>query len=300
MDLNEAAVFVKVVQAGSFSAAARQLGLPTSTVSTRVARLEKRLGVTLLQRTTRKLHVTDAGQAYFHHASLGLSYMLEAEAALDEARQQPQGRLKVTAPADLGDNLLAGLIERTQREYPALEVELLLTDRYIDLIADGVDVAIRTGELRDSSLIAKSLGTIRWAMFASRRYLEASAPLEEPQQLHHHQCLQFTPMGRDSWNLSNGPNTITVPLPGRAMANSIGVVRTMALNGQGVALLPTFICKPELLTGELEHVLPGWEGKADPVHLVYPRQRFMPPKLRAFIDVAREALHSRFDDTSQT
>ncbi|OYZ06974.1 MAG: LysR family transcriptional regulator, partial [Methylophilales bacterium 16-45-7] len=120
MDLNETAVFVKVVQVGGFSAAAKQLGLPTSTVSTRVARLEKRLGVTLLQRTTRKLHVTEAGRVYFQHAAQGLGYLLEAEAALDEAHRQPQGRLKVTAPADLGDSLLADLIASTQHLYPAV------------------------------------------------------------------------------------------------------------------------------------------------------------------------------------
>jgi DNA-binding transcriptional LysR family regulator len=296
MDFNEAAVFVKVVQAGGFSAAARQLGLPTSTVSTRVSRLEQRLGITLLQRTTRRLHLTEAGTAYFHHASLGLGYMLEAEAAVDEARQQPQGKLKVTAPADLGDTLLAGLIERTQREFPALEMELLLTDRYVDLVADGVDVAIRTGTLRDSSLVAKSLGTVRWGIFASRDYLRHAPPLEEPQHLHAHPCLQFTPMGRDAWELNNGHHGITIPLSGRAMANNIGVVRSMALNGQGVALLPTFICKPELLVGDLVRVLPDWHGRADPMHLVYPRQRFMPPKLRAFIDLAQAELRQWFDE----
>lgn len=296
MDFNEAAVFVKVVQAGGFSAAARQLGLPTSTISTRVARLEKRLGITLLQRTTRKLHLTEAGTAYYHHAALGLGYMLEAEAAIDEARQQPQGRLKVTAPADLGDSLLAGLIEHTQRAFPALEVELLLTDRYIDLVADGVDVAIRTGELRDSSLVAKSLGTIRWALFASPDYLQQVAPLDEPQQLHAYRCLQFSPMGRESWDLTRGETSITIPLSGRAMANSIGVVRAMVANGQGVGLLPTFICQPALAVGDLVRVLPDWHGRADPVHLVYPRQRFMPPKLRAFIDLAQAELKHWFGD----
>jgi DNA-binding transcriptional LysR family regulator len=298
MDFNEAAVFVKVVQAGGFSAAARQLGLPTSTVSTRVSRLERRLGITLLQRTTRRLHLTAEGAAYYHHASLGLSHLLEAEAAVDEARQQPQGKLKVTAPADLGDSLLASLIERTQQEFPALEVELLLTDRYIDLVADGVDVAIRTGDLRDSSLVAKSLGTICWAVFAGRGYLNQAEPLEEPQHLHAHRCVQFTPMGRDAWDLSNGRNSITIPLTGAIMANSIGVVRSMVANGQGVALLPTYTCKPELAAGDLVRVLPGWQGKAHPVHLVYPRQRFMPPKLRAFIDLAQEELRKWLSDNS--
>jgi DNA-binding transcriptional LysR family regulator len=296
MDFNEAAVFVRVVQAGSFSAAAKHLGLPTSTVSTRVSRLEKRLGITLLQRTTRKLNLTEAGTAYYHHASLGLGYMLEAEAAIDEALQQPKGKLKVTAPADLGDALMGGMIVNIQREYPALEIELLFTDRFIDLVAEGVDVAIRAGELRDSTLMAKSLGTIRWALFATKSYLKQAAMLKEPHDLHAHQCLQFTPMGRDTWILRSGEKVVTVPLSGRTLANSIGVVRAMALNEQGVALLPTFICKPEVDHGDLVRVLPEWHGRADPVHLVYPRQRFMAPKLRAFLDHAQMELRRAFDE----
>lgn len=295
MDFNETAVFVKVVQAGSFSAAGRQLGLPTSTISTRVSRLEARLGTTLLQRTTRRLSLTEAGTVYYQHASLGLGYMLEAEAAIDEARQQPQGKLKITAPADLGDSLLAGLLEQAQHEFPALELELLLTDRYIDLVADGVDIAIRTGELRDSSLIAKSLGTIRWALFANQDYLKLAEHLETPQDLHSHRCVQFTPLGRDAWNLTSGENTLSIPMPGRTMANNIGVVKAMAESAQGVALLPTFICKQSIVSGKLIRVLTDWQGKADPVHLVYPKQRFMPPKLRAFIELSQERLKSHFN-----
>ena len=294
MDFNEAAVFVKVVQAGGFSAAARQLGLPTSTVSTRISRLEKRLGITLLQRTTRRLHLTEAGTVYFHHASQGLGFLLEAEAAIAEGRQQVQGKIKITAPADLGDNLLAGLVERTQREFPALDLELLLTDRYVDLVAEGVDAAIRTGELRDSSMIAKSLGTIRWALFASESYLETSAPLKSPQDLHNHHCLQFTPLGKETWSLSNDQATMTIPLQARTMVNSIGVVKSMADNGQGIALLPTFVCEQADGRNGLINILPEWRGKADPVHLVYPRQRFMPPTLRAFIDLAQTVLKCQF------
>ncbi|WP_024930238.1 LysR family transcriptional regulator [Methylophilus sp. OH31] len=294
MDFNEAAVFVKVVQAGSFSAAARQLGLPTSTISTRVARLERRLGVTLLQRTTRRLNLTEAGALYFEHASTGLGYLLEAEAALDEARQQPQGVLKVTAPADLGDALLGGLVTQMQRTYPALSLELMLTERYVDLVAEGVDVAIRTGELRDSSLIAKSLGTIQWALFASPSYLQLAGQIATPTDLSQHQCVQFTPMGRHQWDLQRGTTAIRVPLAARTLVNSIGVVRAMAENGQGVALLPTFICQPTVETGGLQHVLPEWRGRADAVHLVYPKQRFMPPKLRGFIDLAVAELKPLF------
>ncbi|MFL9609457.1 LysR substrate-binding domain-containing protein [Methylobacillus sp. Pita2] len=298
MDFNEAAVFVKVVQAGSFSAAARQLQLPTSTVSTRVARLEQRLGVTLLQRTTRRLNLTEAGQAYFEHAALGLGYMLEAEAAIDATRQAPQGKLKVSAPADLGDSLLAGLVKQVQSQYPALEMELVLTERYVDLVAEGIDAAIRTGELRDSSLIAKPLGSVCWAAFAHRHYLEHAPALQHPQDLNRHHCLQFSPMGRNAWTFSRGDSSVTVPLKGSTMANSIGIVRNMALNGQGVALLPTYICRPGLIIGELERVLPEWQAQSDSIHLVYPRQRFMPPKLRAFIDIAQSELRPWFGDNS--
>lgn len=296
MDFNETAVFVKVVQARSFSDAARQLGLPTSTISTRVSRLEARLGITLLQRTTRRLSLTEAGAVYYQHASLGLGYMLDAEAAIDEARQKPQGKLKITAPADLGDGFLANLLEHTQREFPDLELELLLTDRYVDIVADGVDVAIRTGQLRDSSLIAKSLGTIRWGLFANRNYLKQALPLEVPQDLHAHRCVQFTPLGRDAWNLSSGQNELSIPMGGRTMANNICVVKAMAENEQGVALLPTFTCKQSITSGKLVRVLPDWQGKADPIHLVYPQQRFMPPKLRVFIDLAQEKIRSHFID----
>lgn len=290
MDLNETAVFVKVVQAGSFSAAARQLGLPTSTISTRVARLEQRLGITLLQRTTRRLHLTEAGSLYYQQAALGLDYLLQAEAAIDAARQLPTGTLKVTAPADFGDALLAGLVKRVQTAFPALAVEMLLTDRYVDLVAEGVDVAIRMGELRDSSLVAKSLGTIQWGLFASPAYLQQVTPLVTPADLHAHPCLQFSPMGREQWVFRQAQTEMRVPLSGHTLVNSISVIRTMAENGQGIALLPTFICQSVQVRDRLVKVLPAWQGHADTVHLVYPQQRFMPPKLRAFIDLALDEL----------
>lgn len=294
MDFNEAAVFVKVVQAGSFSAAARQLGLPTSTISTRVARLEQRLGVTLLQRTTRRLNLTEAGALYFEHASTGLGYLLEAEAALDEARQQPQGVLKVTAPADLGDILLGHLVAKMQAIYPALSVELLLTERYVDLVAEGVDVAIRTGELQDSSLIAKTLGHIQWLLFASPQYLQQAPKLETPADLAAHRCVQFTPMGRDQWVLERDSTALRIALPRHTLANSIGLVKVMAEGGQGVALLPAFICQPQIERGLLSRVLPAWRGQTDVLHVVYPKQRFIPPKLRSFIDLAMTELKPLF------
>ena len=290
MDLNEAAVFVKVVQVGSFSAAARLLGLPTSTVSTRVARLEARLGVMLLQRTTRRLHLTDAGALYYEHAAPGLGHLLDAEAAVTATAGEPRGLLRVTAPADIGDHLLTGIIRGMRQRFPKVGVDLLLMDRYVDLVAEGIDVAIRAGHLKDSTLIARAAGTARWAAFASPGYLESAPPLEAPQALRHHCCLQFTSLGRDSWTLTNAGGSVTVPMGGQVLVNDIGVIRSMAIAGEGIALLPGYLCRPECDEGRLVRVLPEWHGKADPIHIVYPRQRFLPPKLRAFVDLAGEEL----------
>lgn len=290
MDLNETAVFVKVVDAGSFSAAARLLGLPTSTVSTRVARLERRLGVTLLQRTTRRLSLTDAGSLYYQHAATGLGHMLDAEAAVTESTGEPKGLLRVTAPADIGDDLLADIVRQMHRRFPLVGIDLLLVSRYVDLVAEGGDIAIRTGSLKDSTLIAKNVGLARWVPFASPDYL-ASMPLpDSPQALRHHCCLQFTPLGKESWTLSGAGGSLTVPLPGMVMINDVRIIRAMTLAGEGVALLPEYLCRAECAAGRLQRLLPDWYAKADPVHLVYPRQRFMPPKLRAFIDLAGDVL----------
>lgn len=290
MDFNQAAVFVKVVQAGSFSAAARLLGLPASTVSHRVATLEKRLGVTLLQRTTRRLKLTEAGELYFQHASTGLGHMLEAEAAVSESVGEPGGLLCVTAPADVGDLILAGVLTRMRRLHPKVRVELVLVNRYVDLVAEGVDVAIRTGELKDSSLIAKAAGIARWVPFASPGYLQSAPPLDSPQDLQHHCCLQFTPLGKAAWTLAGQRGSELVPLSGQVMVNDVRVLHSMVQAGEGVALLPRYLCREECSAGKLVQVLPGWYAKADPIHIVYPRQRFMPPKLRVFVDLATEEL----------
>ena len=290
MDLNETAVFVKVVQAGSFSAAARQLELPTSTVSTRVARLEKRLGVTLMQRTTRRLHLTEAGELFYRHAAIGLEHMLEAQAAVAAVSGEPKGLLRVTAPSDFGDAILAGLIQAVRSEHPAIHMELTLTDRRVDLVAEGVDVAIRAGELEDSTLVAKRVGVACWAPVANPDYLRAAAPLTRPQHLRDHHCLQFTSLGKELWTLSGVHGEVSVPMDGEVMVNDMGIIRTEALAGRGVALLPTYVCREEIADGRLVRVLPEWRAKADPVHLVYPRQRFVSPKLRAFIDVAAPLL----------
>lgn len=295
MDLNEAVVFVKVVQVGSFSGAARLLELPISTVSVRVSRLEKRLGVTLLQRTTRRLHLTEAGKVYYDLASEGLFQLYEAETAVSESVEEPSGLLKVTAPVDVGDDLLSSIMMRVNKSYPKVHIELVLMNRYVDLIAEGIDAAIRTGPLKDSTLIAKNAGIARWALFASPSYLENSEALDSPQSLRKHKCLQFTPLGKDSWSLKSGSDNVRVPMNGEIVSNDVGVIDALAKANAGVALLPMYLTRESCELGKLTRVLPEWYAKADPINIVFPRQRFIPPKLRVFIDIAIEELRARLE-----
>ncbi len=298
MDLNQAAVFVKVVQAGSFIAAARLLGLPVSTVSYRVAMLEKRLNVTLLQRTTRRLNLTEAGKLYFRHASAGLGHLSDAEAAVMAATGRPGGLLRVTAPADLGDFIIASLMTRMRQMHPEVQLEFVLMDRYADLFSEGIDVAIRAGKLKDSTLIARSIGIARWAAFASPDYLRTAPPLKVPQELQQHCCLQFTALGKEAWTFYQDKKRVSVPMSGQVTVNDVRIVRSLAMAGAGVALLPNYLCREGWGEGtceKLHRVLPDWHAKVDPLHIVYPRQRYLTPKLRVFIDIAIEEMRLRLD-----
>ncbi|WP_374000481.1 LysR substrate-binding domain-containing protein [Bdellovibrio bacteriovorus] len=297
MDLNEIAIFVKVVQAGSFSAAAKQLEMPNSTVSAKISSLEKRLGVTLLHRTTRKLQITQAGQLFFERCQIGID---EIKAATDEVTQgqgEPQGLLKVTAPAIIGASLLKDVIAEFRRQYPKIQLELLLTDRRVDLISEGIDLAIRAGELKDSSLIAKKLGLSYFAPFASPTYLKKNGTPLHPKDLREHQCLQFTPLGKDHWEfLNKSRNKITVNLPGNLVIDDLNMIKDLALAGEGIALLPTFLCGPESKNKKLVRILPEWRSDLRPVSFVYPPQRFPQPRLQAFITCTSELLKERLKE----
>jgi DNA-binding transcriptional LysR family regulator len=289
MDLNEIRTFVKVVQAGSFSGAATQLGMPNSTVSAKVSALEKRLGVTLLQRTTRKLHVTEAGEAYFRRCVQGLDEIARAEAEVSSSQREPQGRLRVTAPNDLGGGWFVDLVSGLARKHPKLSLEFVFTDRMVDLVAEGIDVGIRAGELRDSGLIARKAGSVCWSPYASPAYLKRAGRATHPKDLRAHACLQFAPMGEDAWELTNGRQTVKVPMSRRILSSEMSLIKGLALAGDGIALMPTYTCVTEVQRGSLVRVLPDWNASLEPVHVVYPEQKFLAPKLRVFIDAAVEA-----------
>ena len=261
MDLNEINVFVKVAQAGSFTQAAKQLGIPNSTASARVSALERRLGVTLLQRTTRKLRLTEAGEAYVRQAAQGLEEIARAESEISSSQREPQGTLRVTAPVDMGNNCLVQLVATFRKKYPKVSVELLFTDRNVDLVAEGVDIAIRAGELRDSGLIARKVGVTQWVPIASPAYVKRAGTPEHPKDLRQHACLQFTALGKDDWQLTDGKRTVTVPLRGQLVANEISFVKMLALSGNGIALLPSYGSTSEIESGKLIRILPAWHSR---------------------------------------
>jgi DNA-binding transcriptional LysR family regulator len=293
-DLDAVAVFVKVVQAGSFSRAAEQLGMPNSTVSARVSRLEERLGVTLLQRTTRTSRLTEAGENYFRLASRGLDEIASAEAQITAAQSEPQGYLRITAAADMATDWFSELIAEFRKKYPKVDIEFVFTDQVLDMLAERIDIAFRASHLRDSRLIARRAGLSYWMLFASPSYLRQAGTPDHPRELRDHSLLQFTKLGREHWRLSRGSTVVTIPLPHNVLANDATVVRRLALAGNGIALLPINMCRDDVREGGLVRVLPEWAGKTYPVHIIYVRQKFVPAKVRAFVDYAANSLQRVF------
>ena len=295
MDLDGVAIFVKVLQAGSFSQAAKLLGMPNSTVSAKVSALEKRLGVTLLQRTTRKLRATQAGEAYFQRAARAMEELQAAENELETGRAEPKGLLRLTAPVEVGHSLLPALVHAFLEKHPRMEVELVVTNRVLDLVADGIDLAVRAGPLKDSSLIAKRFDLGDFGLWASPDYLARHAAPRHPKELAQHNCLRFYRFKDDGVRLTHGRENFHVAVSGQLVADDFETLRSLAILGAGIAFLPSFLCSEETKENKLTRVLPKWRGEKVSMSLVYPAQRFVPAKVRAFIAVADKLWKKQID-----
>ena len=295
MDLDGIAIFVKVLQTGSFSQAAKLLGMPNSTVSAKVSALEKRLGVTLLQRTTRKLRATQAGEAYFQRSVRALEELQVAENELETGRADPKGLLRLTAPVEIGHSLLPALVHAFLNKHPRLEVELVVTNRVLDLVVDGIDLAIRAGPLKDSSLIAKRFDLGDFGLWASPDYLTQRGAPRHPRELAQHNCLRFSRFKDDGFRLTHGRENFTVEVSGQLVADDFETLRSLAILGEGIAFLPSFLCSEDTKQDKLTRVLPKWRGDKVSLSLVYPAQRFVPTKVREFIRVADELWKKQID-----
>jgi DNA-binding transcriptional LysR family regulator len=276
IDLNRVAVFHRVVEAGSFTAAAAQLGLRKSSVSRSVAALEGELGIRLLQRTTRRLSLTDAGRAYHDRTRDALAGLEEAREAVSALGTQPRGLVRLTAPVDLA----AALAEVTTpflRAHPAVHVEAVLTSRLVDVVREGFDLAVRAGVLADSSLMSRRLGDTDFGLFASPAYLDAAGRPRRLADLTGHECVLYRAGGQTAtWRLSGPRGEEQVTVRGRFETDEYGAVRAAVLSGFGIALAPIFVFGPHAERGELERVLPRLTLRGPAMHVVWPSRRFEP------------------------
>jgi DNA-binding transcriptional LysR family regulator len=290
VDLNRIEAFVRVVEAGSFTAAAAGLGLRKSSVSRNVAALEADLGIRLLQRTTRSLSLTDAGRAYYDRTRDALAGIEEARQAVSSLGAEPRGVVRVTAPVDLTRDL-ATVTAAFLRTNVGVRVETVLTARYVDLVKEGFDLAVRAGPLTDSSLHARRVGDAEVALFASRSYLDVAGRPRRLADLARHECVLYRAGSSVTrWRLSGPRGDEEVSVHGRADTDEFAFVRAMVLAGFGIALVPVTFVAPFAETGEIERVLPRYAQRTSPVHIVWPSRRFEPAAVRLFREALAESL----------
>lgn len=283
--LDDLLAFIKVVEARSFTAAAAKLGISKSVVSRRMADLENRLGARLLNRTTRQLSVTEVGQAFYERSVRIVADLEEAERAVADLHAAPRGTLKVSAPMSFGRLHLAPAVAAFLTQQPAIEVELDLNDRYVDLVDEGYDLAIRIGRLKDSTLIARRLAPSRRVVVGSPDYFGRHGKPHAPDDLTAHNCLIYTntPLA-EQWQFRVDGEVRPIRVSGNLKANNGDMLREAALAGVGITVLPTFLVGDALAKGALECVLCPYTISEAGVHAVYPHNRHLSPKVRAFVD----------------
>ena len=292
MDLNDIVVFTKVVETKSFTGAAEQLGLPKSTVSRKLAQLEERLGVRLVQRTTRKLALTEVGQAYYDRCARIVADVASAEQLVTDMQATPRGRVRMTAPIDLATKYLGSIVAGFLATHADIFIELDASDRIVDLIEEGYDVAVRFGPLPESTLIARKLCSVGAILCASPAYIAARGMPTSIEQLDEHDRVLFTPTPRvQSWPLvDDAGNVYELGRPARFASNNIGAVYDATIAGMGISLLTDFMVACDIHRGKLVPVLPAWQGRPTEVHAVYPARQNLPPRLALFLEYLQKAM----------
>ena len=291
MDLNRIAVFTRVVDEGSFTKAARALGLPKSSVSRSIALLEEQLGTRLLQRSSRKLSATEAGAAYYAQVAGALSAIDQATACAAEQRKVPQGMVRVTAPFDAGRDIFIPIFTRFIEKHPTITIDLVLTARHVDLAEEGFDLGIRAGVIRDQSLIARKITDVRHGLFASRDYVKRHGAPQAVAELANRACVIYRGVrGRVTWTLHAGDRVEAIEVSGPLAVDEMSAARNAMVEGAGIAYLPPLSCAREVATGEVVRLLPAWVGPAVPVSLVYPSARLVPQRVVVVRDHLLEEL----------
>jgi len=280
-------IFARVVSSGSMSTAGRALGLSPAVISKRIKRLEDRLGTRLLQRTTRQISLTEAGQGFYERVLSVLAGLEDAEAFVSGRSARIQGTLKVSAPTSFGRMHIAPHLKPFLDAHPDLTLNLVLTDEFTDIVGGGFDLAIRIAELGDSSLVARRLAPVRRVLCAAPAYLASYGTPEDVEALKHHTCLR--PHNNDAWRLEGPGGAVLYRPEGRLVTNSSEVIREAVIAGFGIALRSTWDVGQELKDGRLVRVLPSYEGSRNvTLSAVYPSRQFLPAKVRLLIDYLAE------------
>jgi len=282
--------FVRVAELGSFSKAAERLHSSKSAVSRQVGALEAELGARLLHRTTRALTLTEAGRSYFTQAARILADLAEANASVGQLQAAPRGRLRVSAPVSFGFLHLAPALPDFLERYPDVEIELAANDRYVDLVDEGFDMAVRIGTLADSSLVARRIAPARRTVCAAPAYLQRRGTPASPDDLKAHECLCYSNVGAaQEWRFVRPDGRPwPVEVRGRLHANNGDALRAAALRGFGLAVLPSFLVGRDFQSGALVSLLEPFMPQDSAVHAVYPHARHLSPKVRAFVDFLAE------------
>ncbi|BEU03785.1 transcriptional regulator [Agarivorans sp. OAG1] len=284
-------VFVAVVEHGGFSPAARSLGISKSAVSKRINLLEQQLGVKLLHRTTRKLSLTEAGKHYFEHAAKANNAAKDAQDAVAQLQGEPQGLLRINTPMSFGRLHIAPLIAKFLQRYPKITIDMVMDDKVVDLVAEGFDVAIRAGNLPDSSLIVRKLAPLKSVLCASPEYLKQQGIPQTIEQLAAHNCLQFS-YSRDvkEWTFMRDGQSQSIDVKGNYRVNNSEALHEAMLQGLGIGRLPTFVAGPDIVAGRLIKLLDQYQMPNQSIYAVFSERQFLPAKVRAFVDFAIEHL----------
>jgi len=282
-------MFVRIVETGNFSAVARQLGTTQPTISKQLTALEQRLQTRLLNRSTRSISLTEAGAAYYERCRRILDEVREAEGALGKLQSALSGTLHVNGSIALGQIFLTPLLLRFQRQYPELAIELSLSDRYIDLVEEGADLAVRIGRLADSNLVARRLGSTRRVVVATPAYLAAHGTPRRPEDLAQHSCLLYAYLSTgNEWSFNGPDGEIRVRVQGNFKANNGDAIRQALLANVGVAMSPDWLIHDKVESGEVVVLLPEFTPPPLDINAVYPSGRHVSTKVRTFIEFLQE------------
>lgn len=284
-DLGNVLVFDRVARFESISRAARSLGMPISTVSRRLSVLESELRVSLLRRTTHRVTLTPEGREYFNKCQEPLTLLQEAEQVLSEAQKRPEGMVRITVPISLAREPFLEFLSRFSKDHPQIRIDLFVTNAFLDLVAENIDLAIRVGDLRDSSLVAIRIGTGVRYVVAAPEYLKGRNPPAEPADLELHDCVMLNAKNNESdWDLVSGKKEIRVHVSGSISTRDHESLGTLVHQGHGVGLLWATYCNHAFADGRLTRLLPKWTSPRVPIYAVYPSRKYLPLRLSVFLD----------------